>query len=612
MLPARPLLARSSVVERPARSLLRPPASALGLAGLVLAAGCYIGDNSLPPPTNSFYFPTGIVVSPGRTTLYVTSSDFDLQYNGGTVVALNLGALRPRLATLLAHLQCTTDEAATTEACQKLDPGHQVDTVPKACAKVFLGRNGESLLYPGPCSPFPLSLGVPTDLAHVQSHGAAKVGSFATIGAFASGAIFVTRPATVDDPTSTTRLFVPVRGDPSITFFDVKDDSVPAPDCMLPNASDACFPLGCNGDGTDMRCNDDHRIGLEADRYANSRGLVLPVEPVGIAASEDGEALVVAHQTRQAVSLSLNRGVGRPTVEYTLGNLADGPTEVATVPIPAYIKRERAKAAAEDPASERSTFGYQPGFLVSYRAASQIDLVRFTNDEEAKPARPFLTRAYQAAVSVNADGKDSRGLSVDASARQACEAACAADDTVCLRDCMKIPLRIFMANRGPATLLIGKVQTKLIENSPEGGGAAEPTGAYDTVSIDDSVPLAFGASKVALGNVITREGKLALRVFISAFDSRLVFSYDPDARRIEAVIRAGRGPHALAFDTGDDSDPDGMGPAQGDGSGLHSYLYVGHFTDSYLGVVDLDMRHPDTFGTIFASVGTPTPPRESK
>jgi hypothetical protein len=70
---------------------------------------------------------------------------------------------------------------------------------------------------------------------------------------------------------------------------------------------------------------------------------------------------------------------------------------------------------------------------------------------------------------------------------------------------------------------------------------------------------------------------------------------------VDLIIKTGRGPHAIAFDTGDD------------GSGnLHSYLYVGHFTDSYLGVVDLDMRHPETFGIMFASIGTPTEPRESK
>ncbi|MFO0757833.1 MAG: hypothetical protein U0359_15160 [Byssovorax sp.] len=612
MLPAHPRIPRSTAAERPARPASRsraPGAAARGLAGLVRGAGGYLGGNALPPPAKTFYFPTGIVVSPGRTALYVVSSDFDLAYDGGTLLTVDLSTLRPRLSNLLSHLQCTTAEAAQTAACQKLDPGHQVDSVEKACAQAFLGRNAESLLYPGPCAAFPLSNpDDPADLAGVVTHRAARVVGAFTLGAFSSGAALVDLRDKKTDDLINSRLFVPVRGDPSLTFFDVKNDTAPSQNCAGKEPGkepeDACFQADCGATGTENRCGDDHRIGIEADRYANSRALTLPVEPVGVAASEDGEAIVVAHQTQKAVSLSLNTADGKPTTVYALGNLADGPTEVVTVPIPRYIKGKLAE--------DGSTFGYQPGFLVSYRGAAQIDLFRYTDDAHAAPSRAFLTRAYQAAVTVNADGKDSRGLVLDAGARQACEASCASDDEACQIGCLDIPMRIFMANRAPATLLIGKVQTKLVKNIPEGGGEAKAFSAYDTVSIDDAVPLAFGASKVALGNVITREGKQALRVFIAAFDSRLVFSYDPEARRIEAVIRTGRGPHALALDTGDDSDPDGAGPLQGDGSGLHSYLYIGHFTDSYLGVVDLDMRHPDTFGTIFASIGTPTPPRESK
>ena len=59
----------------------------------------------------------------------------------------------------------------------------------------------------------------------------------------------------------------------------------------------------------------------------------------------------------------------------------------------------------------------------------------------------------------------------------------------------------------------------------------------------------------------------------------------------------GRGPQPIAFDTGDD----------------YSYMYVGHFTDSNLGVVDLDMRHiATTFATMFATIGSPVPPIESQ
>jgi hypothetical protein len=41
-------------------------------------------------------------------------------------------------------------------------------------------------------------------------------------------------------------------------------------------------------------------------------------------------------------------------------------------------------------------------------------------------------------------------------------------------------------------------------------------------------------------------------------------------------------------------------------------MYVGHFIDSYIGVVDLDMRKPSTFGSMFISLGAPAPPRESQ
>src|SRR5262249_41715881 len=115
--------------------------------------------------------------------------------------------------------------------------------------------------------------------------------------------------------------------------------------------------------------------------------------------------------------------------------------------------------------------------------------------------------------------------------------------------------------------------------------------------------------------------------FAVAFDSRFVFSYDPIGRRVDAIIRTGRGPHPIAFDTclpETALKPNGLKiatcreikdtlPAKDDfGKEGHSFLFVGHFTDSYVGVVDLDMRHDETFGTMFATVGKPTPPPESK
>jgi hypothetical protein len=159
---------------------------------------------------------------------------------------------------------------------------------------------------------------------------------------------------------------------------------------------------------------------------------------------------------------------------------------------------------------------------------------------------------------------------------------------------------MFIANRAPPSLLIGRVRTVVVDSDQ---GGAVGSAVLDQPEVYDVTSLALGPSKVALGQIIGMDGKLHPRIFAVTFDSRRVFSYDPEARRVDAVIGTGRGPHAIAFDTCLDDCAPGETP--------HSYLYVGHFTDSYLGVVDLDMRH-GTFGIMFASIGNPIEPRESK
>lgn len=501
------------------------------LASLAAPAGCYTSSDGLEPPLDAFYFPTGLAVSAGGSALYVANSNFDLQYNGGTVQAFDLAALRQRSLALRDAL---------------LEQG------PAGCGSAGLAPNPDEIVVPGPCASF---------------QAGAFLRSSASIGAFASGLELV-----YEQEGSGARLFVPVRGDPSVTYFDVDDDRA---------GGGATFRLACGQAGADLRCDAAHRVGQDPGR--SLRGLKLPVEPVGIAASEDGRAIVTAHQTAAAVSLVVNRWdePGAPTLEYFLGGLPEGPTEVATVPVPAFV--EAARAAGE-------TVEHQAGFLVTYRNAPQVDLLRLFDDAAASPPRPFLTRAASAAITTNANGRDSRGMAVDGSARAACEASCAGE-LACLRACLEVPLRFFVANRTPASLLVGEVTTEVAESDL--GGEGRPTGVFDRLRIYDAVPLAFGASRVELGTVLDADGRRRARVFAVAFDTRQVFVYDPEARRIEAIIRTGRGPHGLAFDAGED----------------HALLYVGHFTDSYLGVVDLDARKA-TYGTMIATLGQPTPPKE--
>jgi hypothetical protein len=536
---------------RPQKSGSSSALTLLAGAGLAAAAlgACFTGSDGLVPPTKKLYFPTAMVVSPGRTSLYVVNSDFDLQYNGGTVQVIALADEGGRIG-LRRLVSAVTDSIAG-----------QADAA-AVCSTVASRPNTDAVLYPGPCAP----------IDYEQF-----VRAFATVGAFTSGVSYVARQ---DTPGA--RLFVTVRGDPSVTFFEVVDDRDPA---SLSSPCGGPYCLDCNAEGEEKRCASAHRVGDSP--VTSVRGLRMPTEPTGIdaAALLPGDALVVAHQTEQAASLVVNRwpeeGAAWPTLEFTLRDLPDGPTGVVHIPPPRIVSVAGA------------TVGYRPGFIVSHRAANALSVLRYEDDAASRPPRPFIVHAEQVSITLNANGSDSRGMAVDDTARRAAEALCA-DDFDCLLAALDVPMGFYVANRAPASLLVGTIQAEAAVS----GGVV--TSVNERISLDEAIPVPLGASGVAMGNVIGPTGELEPRVFVVSFDARFVTVYDPSLRRIEAEIRTGRGPFGLAFDTGVD-----------EAGVLRSHLYVSHFTDSYIGVVDLDTRRT-TYGAMVVSVGPPVPPREEQ
>jgi hypothetical protein len=126
---------------------------------------------------------------------------------------------------------------------------------------------------------------------------------------------------------------------------------------------------------------------------------------------------------------------------------------------------------------------------------------------------------------------------------------------------------------------------------------AVTTLSNESIAMYDSVPLPAGPSRVVVGHIHDRRDPPDVRrprIFAICFDARTIVVYDPIARRVDGQIRTGRGPHALVMD-----------PKEAIG-------YVTHFTDSYVGLVDLDQLHADTFESIVSTIGVPLAPRESK
>ena len=541
--------------------------------------GCFLsGEGVSPPATRTVYFPVGLALDSGARHLFIVNSDFDLQYNAGTVESWDLDALRERLP-----VTCTTDDQCDAgKVCDVADSdGHVpsgsvpsgwcvVADDPRPCPFSRELSASERQLYPGRCASI-------NPLSDTGGHRAIHQDSV-EIGAFATDVIYRARPASAV-PDRPGRLFVPVRGDATLHWIDVDDDG--------------SLICGQSDPGADGACAHSHRRGNDP-QAENTRGLAMLPEPFGLDATESGEWIMVTNQSSFATGLFRNTwtsGGGYdngPTYQYTIAGLSAQPIGVVAVP------RSRASIALSEPEL--------PEFLVGFRGAAQIDLLRVYPDADSSPPRPYAKAPDSSPILTNSNGGDSRGMSIDVSQRRAQEATCAArygvsDDcasgvsacefpdgyTACVQQAAAVPLDVLVTNRAPASLLVGETRQVIADSV-----------SYDVPTFTASIPLGFGPARVVTGEITNADGERERRAFSVSFDSRRVVIFDTARGRVEAEIITGRGPQAFVVDA------------------EHALGYVAHFTDSYIGVVDLDQRHPATYGVIIAMVESPSAPRASK
>jgi len=525
-------------------------------AAAVLAA-CVPAGDGIAPPTDQLYFPVALAVDESSEWLYVVNSDFDLQFNGGTVQSVRLGRLReivPRVCSSDAHCEageiCDVGQDASGPTADNggtasffCVPNRQASP----CGDLREQTPSERAVAPGRCAP--ISLLDPPD------GGGSLLEQVVTISAFATDAVLRTRPAG-EEPGAPQRLFIPVRSDRSLHWIDVDGGA-----------------LDCGQERDGGSCDAKHRVGDNPDAETEERS-ELPTEPFGIDATEDGRVLVVAHQVGGRVSAFTNDWANGPRLAYVESGLPNRPIGVAAVP-PRLL-------------SEGSVAEQAPGFLVTFRNAAQVNLLRFLGEDDSRRSR--LVDVAETPLTVNTLGVDSRGIAIDdprPRARAVCDELPAEERDGCLAEAERLPLDVYVANRTPPSLIVGRTREVTATGEPR-----------DLPTFHDSIPLTAGPSRVVVGNVLvddgTPEGRPERRIFVLCFDSNLIYVYDPEERRIEAEISTGRGPHALAFDR------------------ERPLAYVAHFTDSYIGVVSLDQRSPWNYGALIASIGTPRPPRASK
>jgi hypothetical protein len=587
---------------------------------------CYSTGDGTAPPTKDFYYPVGLQVSPGGTVLYAVNSDFDLQYNGGTLQSYDLSLIRRDTLRLIAD--------------------------PRAPGIPILDREQ---LADNPCPARSPSLGPLGETCAPPVRSSDYVRRTAIIGAFATDLQLSRPPSRLVQPSPRAageepicpgpaldgpaagcpafgsrrfdRLFVPVRGNASITWATVERDG---PDSVAPLKADADYgPFNINcGQDSNGRCNGAHSAGSDPDEQGNTRHVTMPGEPFGMAISQDGESIIVTHQNETKTSLfstglrrDQNEGdfIPPPAIKFILDGVPFGGVGAASIP------HDR------DAFFASPTFPRQ-AFLETSRARAEVTLLRQYPDEfagvyppppdkQVKGSREFLDREASFPITIGAGGTDSRGIVIDPTPRIACKAkvrpldATKGQPDVDRRDrelkaCGRKPARVFIANRSPAALLVGEI-----------GGSANALDDYDPdrLVIHTTVPLSAGPSKVYLAPVVEKDGRYALRVFAVCFDSATVFVYDPDAQQLENVIRVGLGPFAMAFDPFNIEDVAtnavvAYDPREAQ-TGLRRYrfAYLASFTNSFVQVIDLDNAQPNpaTYERIVFTLGRPTNPKGS-
>ncbi len=549
----------------------------------LLLAGCFPpGEGVDPPDGRSVYFPVGLALDRDASFLFIANSDFDLQYNAGTVSSWDLDELAVLLPTT-----CTTDaDCPGGERCDAKTAGGDTNPVPSgwcvdpaldsdrnghadACRYSRELRSDERQIYPGRCAALPPG-------------GRGGDGRFLVdsveIGAFATDIVYRARPESAE-PGEPGRLFVPVRGDATLHWIDV----------------DADGRLHC-GQPAGGACASQHRRGNNPNAE-NTRGAAMLPEPFGIDLNETGEWALVSNQASFAVGLFQNNWRNGsnydngPLYQYTYPfSLSAQPMGVVSVP------RPRAIGEGAD----------LPEFLVGFRGAAVLEVLRVYPDEASEPPRPYAKAPVGQPILTNANGTDSRGMAVDGTARRKEEEACATrfavtaecatnldacdpldpayeDYEACLSQAAAVPLDVLVTNRAPSSLLVGETRNVIAS-----------VGAFDVPAFQSVVPLGYSPSRVVVGEVTTARGERERRAFAISFESRRVLVYDMERQRIETEIVTGRGPQAIAIDA------------------KRKLAYVAHFTDSYIGIVDLDQSHPQTYGVMIASAEVPAAPRASK
>lgn len=484
------------------------PGALLGLLGLLaLLAGCQaewdglVGKEKpgLDPPASRFFFPTGLALTPDARYLFVSNGNADIKYNGGSIVVVDVAAALDRVLHPLAYpLACriAPREPGVVE-CQEgpVSDGHggEIPGVIRPDLTIRLGYYAGFLrLEDLTASPYSPWMPEPSDGEGMRRY----------------------------------RLYVPVRGDPSVTFVDVLYDSEDATDVACLDCGEGC------GGSAPRDCSGPFRVQAPSPGRQETLSLDLQAEPYGLALDPVSGFLVVAHLVGGGLSL-IDLGGYRGDVRPGGPDLVDA---LENVMASDSDGRSGGFAVAERTPGDPEGWVY-----VGNRAASQILTLRVVGAGDPVSEERDLHMVLGPTLVLGAPtgplevGADVRGLAFSADGD-----------------------RLYAATRTPASLVV--VDTSMDKGMPRNQ-------VLDVVEVCPKPSV--------LRTRIDQDGRAL--AYVVCYGSGEIYVVDTEQAQVVDRIESGGGPHDLAIV------PDAADVPES----LRGFAFLTNFGEHTVGVVDL-------------------------
>ncbi len=305
---------------------------------LVGLPACEDRNGGVDPPARELFFPSGLLLDPRAAPdqparyLFVANGNNDLGYNAGTVVAIDLEAFfaswsRPDEYAVDPYcddsvVACSVGvEDVDDVPCPNAMPCVDGQCVGEARCVLDVGSPVSNAL---PCRRLAL---LPQVVECDESPfivASQRIGDFATLLTHSCESTATDAP---DAGCASPRLWLPVRGDPSLTFLDIESDIYGAPrfDCIAfegdedEAVEDKAVKAAAKEDKT-LECTSNHRL----RHLRNETDLAeLPREPFNMVVSPTSRLAYVSHSDGVGLSLVDLDGIDDGSGEKTGPALID-------------------------------------------------------------------------------------------------------------------------------------------------------------------------------------------------------------------------------------------------------------------------------------------------